>query len=957
MSSENNFLQSIAQYYFQKLQTDFTSICFVFPGRRAGIFFHHYLKELAHTPLFAPKTITINELFRQQSTLSVADSITLLFELHRVFQHHSDQATPFDEFLPWAEMFLNDFEDIDKYLADPRQLFRNVADLKELDDDYSHLSDNQRKAVDSFWGSFYLEKKSSHKQNFIETWEKLYPIYLAYRSGLREKKMAYSGMIYRDVAEAIVQNQWEAPSTLHYVFVGFNALTAAEIILLKHLKKKGLADFFWDYSPLMRSNQDGLQSVAGRFLRENLILFPAPADYELPVQHQWPACTFTAVAHPSEQGTEVADFLSNPSRYGTAAPDSAPYNGVNERTAVILTDENMLLPVLYAIPESVNLINVTMGYPLKSSPAYGLIDLLYKLQKNARAGADGNWFYHRTVLPLLQHPYVVQTLGEEAHELRAQIVAQNQIFIPSKALGNHPLCALVFQRLTNTLDMTEYLRQILASLGESFDPALAVNLNREFLHVLGKALNRFAEILEQQTNLTLQLETWFRLFRKIAEIQTVSFQGEPLAGLQIMGILETRAVDFDRLLILDMNEGVFPKTSANLTFIPHQLRVAYQLPTLEYQDSIFAYYFFRLIHRAKQVDLVYSTSSAGGKSGEMSRFLYQLQYEWQLDVTKRTSVQPVEILSFPALEAHKTPSIQEKLNDYTTGKSFLSPSALSQYLKCPLLFYYQKIWGIQETEEVNEEADARIFGNIFHRVLEKYYQPHIQKTITPSLVNQWIEETDQLQRVIRKTFEEELGLKAQEPLQGNNLLVSEVIFKYVTEFLKHERAQAPFTFENAEYKFKMALPLNSDCTVWMGGTIDRLHEKEGVLHLIDYKTGDEELSFASVDDLFDPMKHGKVKAIFQTVLYAYLLKQQGESRPIQPGISLMKNLFNAEFSTQITQKFGRENDPIMVKALFPAIEQHLHALLKELLNPEIPFRQTLQPDNCRICSCKAICNK
>ena len=945
MNNNHTFLQSIANYYYQLLKTDSSSICFVFPSQRAGIFFIDYLKKLSDQPLFAPKIITINDLFAKQSRMITADNITLLFQLHQTYSRIIGDNRSFDEFMPWGEMILSDFEDIDKYMVEAGQLFRNLADYKQLDDDYSHLSEAQRKAIASFWGTFHLQKLSEHQQSFINTWEKLHEVYTAFRSELKQQGIAYAGMIYREVAEQIQTLKTFDNKETRYAFVGFNALTTSEHIVFKFLQKQNRAQFFWDYSEqILPSARTGpITRGAGMFLNENVLQYPKPKDWEMPLNAHTPEVTITAVAHPMEQNAEITEFLKR------------EYTN-DERSAVVLTDENMLLPVLYALPDEVSRVNVTMGYPLKSSPAYGLVDLLYQLQKNCRADKRETWFYYRNVLPLLQHPYISMAVGTSASDIKNEMVKNNQVFIPASMLKAHPLLGIIFEKVTGSNKLSPYMIGIIGSLFESFSQNPDYTFQREFIFSLYTALNRFDEILRKNSHLELETETWFRLFRGIAEIQTVSFKGEPLAGLQVMGILETRAIDFDKLIILDMNEGVFPKTSATNTFIPYGLRVGFGLPTIEFQDSIFAYYFFRLIHRAKKVELLYSASA----NGEMSRFLFQLIYEFKIDPTLKTSVQPVNLLKSPPLRVKKDKTVLQKLEKYSaSGSAFLSPSAISQYIECPMRFYYEKIAGIKETEEVTEEADARIFGKIFHEVLENYYKPLKNKTISSETIDSWLADTARIEDNIRKAFETQLGNQAGQQIQGKNILIFEVIRSYIIQFFNKEKEIAPFVFVDAERQVVQTFTTPAGIEIKLGGFIDRLHRKDGALHIIDYKTGSGKSDVANIEDLFDAKKHKDNKAIFQTLLYGLLINPADDgAQSVQPGISWMKNLFKTDYNTNVYIKQPRgEASLVEYRAIQDEFMGELGRLIDTLYDAGNDFCQTNNDKACSYCTFKELCNR
>ncbi|MBI9062223.1 MAG: PD-(D/E)XK nuclease family protein [Marinilabiliaceae bacterium] len=952
------FLNAIASYYFQNNKTDVTSYCFVFPSQRAGIFFLNHVRTLTTSPMWAPKTITVNDLFASMSNMVVADNITLLFTLHTVYNNITGKDVSFDDFLPWGEMFLNDFDDLDKYLVPIDQLFSNLASLKELEDDFSHLSDEQREAIQSFWGTFKMERLSNHQKEFLSVWEQVPAIYHAFRETLEAQGLAYDGMVYRKLAESIKNGEHPDIEWDHLVFTGLNALTPAERELMKYLKKKKKADFFWDYSTWIIPQEPVLKSYGstqrgpGLFLKENLASFPMPDGFILPLNETGPEITITAVANPTEQLKSVNQFLTE--EYVT-----------DMKTAVILADENMLMPALHGIPENVDRINVTMGYPLKSTPIFGLADLLFDLQRNARqTGKQETWLYHRHVIPILQHPYIAMLADEDARQLRKQVIKKNYIFINSTELHSNALFKLIFTATSTGEELADYMNDILTKVYELLHQSGDNIIEQEFVFTLHKSIIRLQDILEQNQNASLEPQTWIKLFRKLADFQTVPFKGEPLAGLQVMGILETRALDFDKLIILDLNEGVFPRSSPPNTFIPSALRAGFGLPTIEFQDTIFSYYFFRLIHRAKKVQLLYSTGAQGLKSNEMSRYLYQLKYEYPTNPVFQTAPGHVSLLNSPQPFAPKDETVMKRLAKFHPDNgAMLSPSALSVYIDCPLRFYYQKIARIKEPDLITEEADARIFGLIFHEVVENLYKPYIGKEVQKDTLSAWLETPELLEQLIREGFDKHLtdyekGRTTFSDIHGKNVMVYEVLKRYLHRFLQLEKEAAPFTIVDLEQRVNWSYTTSNGTTVNLGGIIDRLEQKDGVLKVMDYKTGSGEPHTADIKDLFNTDKHKKNKAIFQTLLYSLILyKTTAPEASIQPGVIWVRDLFKKDYDTGLYLKNRKSKSLIELSAVRLDFEANLDDLLNELYDPEVPFSPTEDPMKCSYCTYKDLCNK
>ncbi|WP_430811189.1 MULTISPECIES: PD-(D/E)XK nuclease family protein [unclassified Carboxylicivirga] len=947
------FLNAIAAYYHQHHRNDLADYCFVFPSQRAGIFFTNHLRQLVDAPTWAPRIMTVNDFFASLSPAIVADNITLLFALHQSYNAVSSMPTTFDEFLPWGEMLLSDFDDIDKYLVGVDDLFSNIISYKELEDDYSHLNEQQREAIKTFWGAFNAEQLSSHQRHFLDNWTLIPKVYTAFRKALSAQSLAYEGMVYRRIAESIKQDalldiQWKK-----VVFVGLNALTPAERKLMDHLQKRGMADFFWDYSPWMQKDAEGGSLPTrgpGLFLNENKMRYPAPKNFVLPLHEQGPDITITAVANPTEQLKSVHSFLNK------------EYES-DLKTALVLADETLLMTALHGIPESVDRVNVTMGYPLNNTPVFGLVNLLFEMQRNARSSKNGLWLYHRHVLPILQHQYVSMLAEEDCRTLHKKLVKENIIFVQAKDLQINPLFKLIFSRISDGAQLAHYLTSILSKIYELLQPKDDKLLEQEFVFTLHKSIVRLQDLLEQNQQESITAETWMKLYKKLADFQTVPFKGEPLAGLQVMGILETRALDFDKLIILDLNEGVFPRTSAPNTFIPATLRAGFGLPTIEFQDTIFSYYFFRLIHRAKKVELLYSTGAQGMKSNEMSRYLYQLKYEFNATIKTQTSGGHVALLSPPLPHAPKTPEVMEILTQFKAGgKRSLSPSALSVYIECPMRFYYQKIAGIREADEINEEADARIFGLIFHDVVEQLYQTHINKTVDANTIESWLKDKPRIDGLIREGFKKHLsdydkGKNAFTEIHGKNVMVFEVIRRYLMQFLKLEKQRAPFTIIDLEREVKHVINTGS-LQLNMGGFIDRLESKDGIVSVTDYKTGNGDATITAVADLFNTDKHKKIKATFQTLLYALILEETTHANvPLQPAVIWVRDVFKRSYDTRLFRKQGKNKEAILLQAVQQEFKEGLYDLLEELYNPDIPFQPVEDTSKCRFCTYKSLCNR
>ncbi len=967
----SNFLQHLAQYYFDKYQTNISEFCFVFPGRRSGLFFQQHLSRLIDKPLWSPATLTINEFIQEFTTDQIADKITLVFELYQVYEEIYKSGTSFDEFMPWGEIMLNDFDDIDKYLADPKQVFANLLAIKEIEDDYSFLSDEQIETIQSFWHSFNPNKLSEHQQEFIKIWEKLYDVYDSFNKKLKEKNITYEGAVYRSIANKIIE---KTPLDIKYpkiVFVAFNALNQCEKKLFNHLRITDKADFIWDIPEWLLSstnkNPNPFERTkaheAIRFIEENIIQFPSPSDWKLDENKDLPDIKITSVASDTAQTQIVNEFLSIKNdeikkENNDQELDSALKN------AVILTDETILLPVLHAIPQKDQKVNITMGYPIKNTPAYGLLELIFDLQKNCRQTKAGKtWFYFRNVLPILTHQYI-EPLNTELHsELAKNITRQNKTYIEANELQKSKLLISLFHPIKDSNEFSEYLTNLLHLIyADLEDTENSQVIEKEFIYQLFLTVTQLSDLINK-LNVNIQIDTWIKLFKRASDLKSIPFSGEPLKGLQLMGILETRALDFENLIILNMNEGTFPQSGATNSLIPFSLRKAFNLPTIEHQDSIFAYYFYRLIHRAKKVHLLYNSSAQGMQTGEMSRFLFQLKYEYPSEkLSFSTAVDHINIKSPSVYYVDKDEKTMNILNQYlNNGKRKLSPSALSTYFECPMRFYYKYILYASEPDEITEEIDPRIFGTLFHETVEELYQPFLGREVLPEDVTAIAKDKNRINSALLESFNKYFSTQLNQSdfidIQGKNVLIYDIILKYIQQFLIVEKKHAPFTLKGLEKVVKSTVDIGNQRKVNIGGTIDRLDEKDGIVRVIDYKTGSGDDYFSDVEELFLESKHKNKKAIFQTLLYSYIIKKDfPENMNFHPGVVWIKKIFT---SPDYSLKMGARNKK--EKLSLKLIEQEYLTEFKNqmniLFNPEIPFKQTEYADNCKICSYKGICGK
>ncbi len=952
----NSFLKQVTTTLYQQWGSDLSHCIMVFPNRRSGVFFAKYLKELSTETIWSPRIQTISEFLQMLSPLQIEDSLGLLFRLYKVYVRHLKSNESFDEFYHWGEMLLNDFDDLDKYRVDAKHLFQNLADEKNIDSLFDYLTPEQIEAIQSFWRSFHAEKYSKHQNEFISLWEKLSPIYTDFKAELQSQQLAYEGMATRQLVEQLEKGEIEIDAK-RIVFIGFNALNRCEIDLFSVLKQRNIADFYWDYDNIYVKNE---LHEAGLFMRSNIKQFPSAKshltfDNIIDVQKN-----IHFVALPSDVGQV---------KYAHGVIDSffQQKDVVAEETAVVLADEELLIPVLHAIPQSVSKVNVTMGYPAKNTPIAGLLSLIIDLQKSARKGT----FSHKQVMAILNHQYINAIQPEVASSICNHIITHNSIDVEQELLQENKVFAYLFEITKGVTAFTSYLLHLLQQIYQQLqgkneeEQRLIDKIEQEYIYHLFLNIKRLQTLI-QQHDIELNQDTFFKILEKLVQSLTIPFEGESLAGLQVMGILETRLLDFKNIIVLSMNEGKLPKTSSTNSFIPYHLRKGFGLPTIDHQDAIFAYYFYRLIQRAENINLLYSTQSDGMRTGEMSRFMYQIKYELPLPVTESAPSHQITVPEVKPIEVPKNQRVLEHLNRYCGNLSednsiSFSPSALNTYLNCQLSFYFKYLAKFKEPDMVTEEIDPPTFGNIFHHTMEELYSLYKDTSITSEILTELKNNTALIEQKLKQAFAEKYFNTTKEiTLRGRNSLIFDILKRFVIRNLEIDQQFTPFRIVDLEGEYTAQIALADGRKVNLKGSIDRVDQVEQQIRIIDYKTGKAELKFPNVESLFEQDSRKRNKAAFQTLLYCLFYNNSGDNRfPLAPAVYKLSDFFNKEFNPLLVEKEGRAkgmivNDYQVYKVEF---ENHLTDLLEEIFNKDIPFQQTQEVESCQYCPYAIICHR
>ncbi|NDP22107.1 MAG: PD-(D/E)XK nuclease family protein [Paludibacter sp.] len=956
----NSFLYRIAQTYYSEYKESISDFTFVFPNRRAGLFFQRYISEIAQKPIFSPEILTINECFSLASSWQTADRLSNLFKLYNIYKELSGSDETFDSFVFWGEMLLSDFEDVDKYRVDAKQLFTNITELKQIDQIFNVFTEKQIEAIRQFWSNFIPVTEGKSQEDFIATWKILLQVYYKFRSELLAVNTATEGMICRDVTDRL-QAKTEIPefSGKQFVFIGFNALNPCERTLMAELRRREQADFYWDY------DADELrdpENQASRFYAENRQMFPSKFLLEHLVE--------------SLHDKEI-ELISVPSAVGqtkqiyTILNQLYPAETENQnwiKTAVVLPDESLLTPLLHSLPTQIEKVNVTMGFPMKSTPVSGLIEHIFELQKRIRISGSRISFYHQTVSDILNHQYINLLCSSETNRLSAEMASNNWIYVDAEELNKNEVLAAIFIPQTETTAFLPYLLNILRSLQNGWqqasDETHDYRLECDFLYQYYVTINRMSDILKAKpTEVEMNLDTLIRLTRQLTAGITIPFIGEPLDGLQIMGVLETRGLDFDNLIITSFNEGVFPVKSSTNSFIPYNLRRGFELPTTEHQDAITAYNFYRLIHRAKRIYFLYDSRTEGMQTGEVSRFMHQLYYHYGVIAKKKTISFDISFGNASSIQVEKTPLIMEKLGRFTSSKEFspsFSASSINTYIDCPLQFYLTKVEVLEQVEEVLETVESNMFGTLFHKVMENLYLPFKGQLMQSEDFENLIKNTLQIDNEIAKAFSKEYFKKKNNaivPLEGNNLLIASVLRKYILQVLKVDKKRVPFRYISSEERCNIQFPiLNGEINVNIKGFIDRIDEKEGHLRILDYKTGTGKLEFKNLDEVFEHNKDNRPKFVLQTFLYCLMYEIEKQVSNTTPGIYYIRDVFKDEFDTELINKELKEK----VTDFEPYKNDFIQLLttrLEDIFDPEIPFIQTENVKICQYCPYIGVCNR
>ena len=957
------FLEYVADDLIGKYGTNMVGTAVVFPNKRASLFLDDYLARRTTQPMWSPAYVTISDLFRRMSDLKVADPLKLVCDLYRVFTQHTGLDDTLDHFFGWGQVLVNDFDDIDKHMADADKVFANLRDIHELDA-VDYLTPEQKAVIKKFFANFSDDHNSLLKDRFLRLWSKMGDIYHAYNSLLESQQLTYEGALYRKVVEGLEAATLHSVSYDRYLFVGFNVLSETERRLFLHLKREGRAHFYWDYDRYyMESNE------AGHFIAQYLADFPNELDADRDD-------IFNQFGQPKRVTFVSATTENIQARYCTQWLADQQRAQCGRQTAVVMCNEALLPVVMHSLPESVTRVNITTGYPLSQSPVTAYVKSLINLQTLGYVSSRDEFRLHH-VRQVLRHPYTALVSSQGA-QLATSLTEQRVYYPTRQALAVDGGLTLLFATpVPNNSALLGWLCQLMKAIACQADDSDV--LLQESLFSTYSLLNRLRSLTDAG-DLAIDVVTLQRLIMQLLSTATIPLHGEPAVGVQVMGVLETRNLDFDHVLMLSTNEGNMPKGVNDSSFIPFNIRKAYGLTTSDHKVSIYSYHFHRLLQRASDITILYNSATTDGRTGEMSRFMLQLLVEGPHDVALKTLQAGQQLQPAAARAVVKTPAVMQKLiGRFDTDSQpqekdsapIITPTALNRYLRCQLMFYYYYVCGLMEPDSTDDDSiDNRVFGNIFHEAACTVYGQLVVggATVTASQIEQLLRRPDVIERAVDEAIRKELfQASAHYTLNGMQIISREVIIHYLRLLLKQDREQAPFTIVGLECDVVEPVTIMAGSQSFVsriGGRIDRLDSvmettadglKAERLRVLDYKTGSRlPASLASVESVFDPANIARHSDYYlQTMVYACQVSRSPRynprSLPVSPAL-----LFIQHAANDTVLSFGKERINSVADYATSFLSQ-LENLLSEIFNPDVPFTPTADRTRCQNCPYKALC--
>jgi hypothetical protein len=917
--TNTSFLDKIAEVLIGKYSKKLTNTIVVLPNKRAKIFLIEALKKQVSTNILSPEIISIEEFIQDIASIRNIDPIELLFEFYEVYLSITDKSTQqsFELFANWAKTLLQDFNEIDRYLLDPSHVLSYLKDIEDI----------------KKWG-IEVENKTQLLENYIDFWKLLPNYYQSLYTHLLNKRIGYQGLIYREAVNNI-NHFSDSIKDKQFVFAGFNALNAAEERIIQHLIVSEQAAIYWDVDQTFLNDPF---HDAGLFVRR----FKSSWKHYKSNHFEWIVDDFSQSKNIQVIGTSksIGQAKITGSIIENIINDNS--NSTLDKVAVVLGEENLLVPLLYSLPSTVGALNITMGYSSKNNPAQILIAKLFKMHTNALSrNAKSYVLYYKDVLDILTHPLVEPYAKTSA--LVGVINQNNYTFITHHKLmelnlNPSDLFLLLFQKWDNgSMAVLETISNLLQTIKANLsNDNEEEKITKAFVYAIFKTINKLINYYSQHSHID-KIETLYAIYKQVIDLAEVSFEGEPLNGLQIMGVLESRVLDFETVIVTSMNEGKFPAGKSMNSFIPYDVKRELGLPTFKEKDAIYTYHFYHLLQRAKNIYLIYNTESEGLDAGEKSRFITQLEVEKQPNHTLTHEIYNAVLpeTAYQPIVVPKSESVMIRLKEIAE-KGF-SPSALTSYIRNPIDFYFQKILRISEVEEVEENIALNTLGTIIHETLEALYTPFIGKFLSENDILGCFKLLD-----AEVLMQFKLVYKEGEIKKGRNLLAFEVAKRNVSNFLKVELE----SLKNGD-AIKI-LHLEKPCErilehpslpfpIKIAGKVDRIEERNGLIRIIDYKTGKVEkpnVTLKSWKGLTEEIKNDK---IIQILAYAYMYENEANGKPIEAGIISFKNLKSGFLPFSF--KEGKEENSTIDSSILNDYLEQMVLLLTEILNETKAFEE------------------
>lgn len=909
-----SFIQDVLKDLKNK-DANFSDLVFVLPSRRAGVFLRRELSLTLDKTIFAPKIISIETFVEEVSKLKTVTNTELLFEFYNTYL----QLTPekdkdsFDTFSKWAQITLQDFNEIDRYLIPQKKIFDYLKAIKDLE--HWSLQTNQTELV----------------SNYLKFWHKLSDYYTAFTKTLINKKQGYQGLIYREAFNNI--QDYIAKTNTKHIFLGFNALNEAEEAIIQQLLKNDLATIYWDIDSVFIDNKI---HDAGLFIRQHKNNW----NHFKKEPFNWINNHYTTPKNISVFG--VPKNIGQAKAVGSILKDLSAKDESLKNTAVVLGDENLLIPVLNSVPESVKTLNITMGFPLKTIPLASLFEHLFTLQKK-----NSNTFYYKDVISILSHQFIQSLFKNNSAISLTEIINKNNLVYLTKAQlvglckDEEYLLNLLFSNWNNNANTAlnncfKLIKTIKKQLSEDKSEN---QLGLEYLYRFNTLFNEIFRLNDTYNHIK-DIKGLYSIYKELLSSETLDFQGEPLQGLQIMGMLESRVLDFETIIITNVNEGILPSGKTNNSFIPFDVKLENKLPTYKEKDAVYTYHFYHLLQRAKNVFILYNTEIDTLTGGEKSRFINQLELEGIHNVSHKILTPKIPNHSKTLVTVKKTDTVISQLKEI--ARKGFSPSSLTSYIRNPIDFYYQKLLGVSNLEEVEETIAANTLGTVVHNTLEALYLPLINQLLTPINVEALKPKID---TYVTNYFKEEY--KEGDMTKGKNLIVFEIAKRYVLNFLniEIENLKKGDTIKIIALEAKVDnvnIKIDDlDFPIQLKGTVDRIDQCNGVTRIIDYKTGKVEQSKVAVTNWEDILTdYDKYSKSFQVLMYAYMLQKDKKiDLPIEAGIISFKNL-NAGFIPFTKKETGsKTKDTLISQDTLNDFEIQLKTLIIDIFNSNIDFTE------------------